>query len=124
MAETPAWEAYARSLWAIGKYQSPNGRIYAVFPDMNTWLAATQRDVQSKMQWWSRWVTPNTTLAQFASGWTVWPNAPLNTSAAASYAKLTWFPPSTPISKIPIENLVTAIVKHEWVNPSISNKIL
>lgn len=34
MAENPAGEAYAKSLGAIGKYTSPNGRTYAVFPNM------------------------------------------------------------------------------------------
>ncbi len=123
MAESPQWEAYALSLWAVGKYKSPNGRTYAVFPDMKTGVGATTTDISSKLSGWSSWVTPNTTLAQFASWWTSWPNAPLNQWAIANYSKLTGYPSGTKISDIPREKLISAIIKNEWVNTSISNNI-
>ena len=123
MAESPGQEEYAKRLGAIGKYTSPNGRTYAVFPDMNVGIMATHSDLSSKLAWGSSWVRPNTTLAQFASGWTVWPNAPLNQWAVNNYVTLTGYPSNTPISQIPKEKLIAAIVRNEGVNPSISAKI-
>lgn len=49
MAESPAQEAYAKRLGAVGKYTSRNGRTYAVFPDMNTGIMATHSDLSSKL---------------------------------------------------------------------------
>lgn len=123
MAESPQWEAYAKSLGAVGKYKSPNGRTYAVFPDMNTGLRAIQSDLTSKLSGKSTWATPQTSLAQFASGWTVWPNKPLNQWAVNNFVTFTGYPANTPIWQIPKEKLVAAIMKNEWVNPSISAKI-
>lgn len=124
MAENPKQMAYAKSLWAIGSYKSPNWRTYAVFPDMSVGMKATESDIGSKLSWWSSWVTPSTTLAQFASWWTVWPNAPLNQWAVNNYSKLTGYPPNTRIQDIPRDILINAIVRNEWVNPSISAKIV
>lgn len=71
MAESPKGIEYAKSLGAIGSYKSPNGRTYAVFPDMETGKAATMADLKTKLSGGSSWVTPETTLGQFATGWTV-----------------------------------------------------
>lgn len=71
MAESPRGIEYAKSLGAIGMYKSPNGRTYAVFPDMETGKAATMADLKTKLSGGSSWVTPETTLGQFATGWTV-----------------------------------------------------
>ena len=70
MAENPTEIAYAQSLGAVGTYTSPNGRTYAVFPDMATGKSAGLQDITSKLNGGSSWVTPDTTVAQFASGWT------------------------------------------------------
>lgn len=120
MAENPAGEAYAKSLGAIGKYKSQNGRTYAVFPNMVVGGNASAKDLTSKLSGWSSWVTPATTLAQFASGWTSGPNAPLNTGAVNNYVTLTGYPANTPIAQIPKEKLLAAIYKNEGVNVSKS----
>ena len=123
MADTPQQQQYAKSLWAIWAYQSPNGRTYAVFPDMTTGQNALAHDLQSKMTWGSSWVTPTTTLAQLATGWTSWPNAQPNQSAIENYVNLTGFSANTPISQIPMDILSKAIVSNEWVDISKSAKI-
>lgn len=116
MAENPAGEAYAKSLGAIGKYTSPNGRTYAVFPNMLVGWNASAKDITSKLSGGSSWVTPATTLAQFASGWTSWPKAPLNTWAVNNYVSFTGYPANTLIAQIPKEKLLAAIYKNEGVN--------
>lgn len=70
MAETPKGKEYAKSLGATGFYTSPNGRTYAVFPNMQTGLEATRADIGTKLTGGSSWVTPNMTLGELASGWT------------------------------------------------------
>lgn len=70
MAENEKQIEYAKSLGAVGTYTSPNGRTYAVFPDMATGKAATVADVKTKLAGGSSWATPDTTLGKFASGWT------------------------------------------------------
>jgi len=87
-------------------------------------MKATNADITSKLSGWSSWVRPETTLAEFASGWTSWPNAPLNTGAVKNYVKLTGYPENTPIANIPKDKLIAAIVRNEWVNPSLSVKIV
>ena len=123
MAENAKQEEYAKSLGAIGKYKSPNGRTYAVFPDMETGMGATQSDLQTKLSGGSSWVTPNTTLGQFASGWTSGPRAAFNKNAAANYARITGFSQDTKISQIPVDLLTKAIVLNEGVDPSVSANI-
>ena len=116
MAESPQGIEYAKSLWAIWFYKSPNGRTYAVFPDMETWLNATKKDIESKLSWWSRWVTEKTTLWQLASWWTVWPNAPIDENAVKNFERLTWVNRNTLIKDINKDTLINAIVKNEWVD--------
>lgn len=62
--------AYGQSIGATGTYTSPNGRTYYVFPDMNTGLSASVKDISSKIAGGSSWATPQTTLSDFVKGWT------------------------------------------------------
>ena len=123
MADTDAQKQYAKSVWAIGFYKSPNGRTYAVFNSMDDGKQAMMSDLQSKLNWWSSWATPNTTLANFASGWVSWPNAPTNQWAVNNYVKFTWYQANTPIGQIPVDVLANAIMKNEWVDPTKSATI-
>jgi len=116
MAESPRGIEYAKSLWAIWFYTSPNGRTYAVFPDMETWLNATKKDIESKLSGWSSWVTEKTTLWQLASWWTVWPNAPIDENAVKNFERLTWVNRNTLIKDINKDTLINAIVRNEWVD--------
>lgn len=118
MWDSEGQRAIATKLWAVWFYSSPNGRTYAVFPDMQSWVNASVQDLQSKLSGWSSWVTPNTTLAQFATGWTSWPNSPINQNAVDKYVSLTGATANTPIKDIPIENLAKAVFKNEWVDIS------
>lgn len=123
MADTDAQKVYAQSLGAVGFYKSSNGRTYGVFPDMNTGNFAMMKDLTKKLSWGSSWVTPTTTLGQFATGWTSWPNAPINQNSVNNYVSLTGFPANTPISQIPMEKLAEAIAKNEGVDPTKSATI-
>ena len=70
MVENEAGRDRALRYGAVGFYTSPNGRTYAVFPDMQTGMAAARADLQAKLTGGSSWATGDTTLAKFASGWT------------------------------------------------------
>ena len=120
MGDTQWQRDIATRLGAIGFYQSPNGRTYAVFPDMQTGVQASMSDLQTKLNGGSSWATPDTTLAKFASGWVSWPNAPLNQNAVNNYVKFTGASANTPIKDIPLETLAKAIFANEWVDISKS----
>jgi len=123
MADNDKQKEYARSLGATWFYKSPNGRTYAVFPDMETWLNATTADIKSKLEWWSYWVNENTTLWELATWWTSWPNAAPNEWAISNYEKLTWVNRNTKISDIPQQDLISAIIANEWVDITRSSTI-
>lgn len=123
MGDTEWQRDIASRLWAVGFYKSPNGRTYAVFPDMQTGVNASISDLQSKLSWWSSWVTPNTTLAQFATGWVSWPNAPMNQAAVNNYISLTGATADTKIKDIPLETLAKAVFANEGVDISKSANI-
>jgi len=123
MAESEAGKNYAKSLGAVWFYKSPNGRTYAVFPDMDTGKAAALSDLSTKLSGGSSWANGDTTLGKFASGWTSGPNAAYNTNAANNYSRLTWFSPETRIKDIPQETLLNAIIANEGVNPNKSANI-
>ena len=69
MGDTEGQRNIALGYGAIGFYKSPNGRTYAVFPDMQTGTNASMADLQAKLSGGSSWATPNTSLEKFASGW-------------------------------------------------------
>lgn len=70
MVENEAGRQRALRYGATGFYTSPNGRTYAVFPSMESGMQAARADLQAKLSGGSTWANSNTTLAQFASGWT------------------------------------------------------
>lgn len=123
MWDTEAQRNIATSYGAVWFYKSPNGRTYAVFPDMQTWVNASLSDLQSKLSGWSSWATPDTTLAKFASGWVSWPNAPMNQNAVNNYVKLTGYSANTKIKDIPMDILAKAIFSNEGVDISKSATI-
>lgn len=49
MVENEAGRDRALRYGAVGFYTSPNGRTYAVFPDMETGMAAARADLQAKL---------------------------------------------------------------------------
>lgn len=120
MGDTEAQRNIALGYGAVWFYKSPNGRTYAVFPDMDSWVKASMADLQAKLSGGSSWATPNTSLEKFASGWVSWPNAPINQNAVENYVKLTGYPKNTPISQIPMDVLAKAVFANEGVDISKS----
>lgn len=116
MADTDKQKEYAKKLWAIWFIKSANWRTYAAFNTMQDWLSALRSDLNTKLNWWSSWVTDRTTLWEFATWWTSWPNAEENKKAIENFEKLTWYWKNTLLSSIPINLLENAIIKNEWVN--------
>ena len=113
MCDNPTEIAYAQSLGAIGTYTSPNRRTYAVFPDMATGKQAGLTDITNKLNGNSLWVTPDTTVAQFASGWTSGQNAPINQTAVKAYCDYLGVSPDTKISSIGASKLEDAVINNE-----------
>lgn len=123
MGDTEGQRAIATRLGAVWFYKSSNGRTYAVFPDMQTWINASISDIKTKLAWGSTWATPETTLEKFASGWVSWPNAPINKDASNNFVLLTGYSKDTPIKNIPVETLAKAVFRNEGVDTSRSAKI-
>lgn len=110
--------AYGQSIGATGTYTSPNGRTYYVFPDMNTGLSASVKDISSKIAGGSSWATPQTTLSDFVKGWTKWPNATGWPDAGylAQVMKATGANANTPIGQINPTLLAQGVANGEGVN--------
>ncbi len=49
MGDTEGQRSIALGYGAIGFYKSPNGRTYAVFPDMQVGTNASMADLQAKL---------------------------------------------------------------------------
>jgi len=109
----PAWqtkEGYGKAIGATGTYLSSNGREYFIFPDVESWTWALQRDIQAKISWNSRNIKPTDTLARFQRVY-VWANEP---NYLAVLKRITWASDNTPIKDIDAWLLTQAVMKAEW----------
>ena len=108
----PAWftkEEYGKQIWATWTYLSPNGREYFVFPDVNAWTWALERDITAKISWNSRNIKPSDTLARFQRVY-VWENSPWY---LAVLKRITGANENTPISEIDPALLTQAVMEAE-----------